>query len=79
MNKILTSMLMVMLSTPVYADAVIGLIGPFTGKSATFGEQMKRGGQQAIADINAGGGINGEKIVLHMADDACFSCQPGRQ
>ena len=64
-------MLMVMLSTPVYADAVIGLIGPFTGKSATFGEQMKRGGQQAIADINAGGGINGEKIVLHMADDAC--------
>lgn len=56
---------------PVHADIEIGLIGPFTGQSATFGEQMKRGAEQAVADINAKGGINGEKLVLHMADDAC--------
>lgn len=53
------------------ADTVIGLIGPFTGKSATFGEQMKHGAEQAVADINASGGVNGEKLVLHLADDAC--------
>ncbi|BBP76271.1 branched-chain amino acid ABC transporter substrate-binding protein [Pseudomonas gingeri NCPPB 3146 = LMG 5327] len=59
------------LSTPVLADLRIGVAGPHTGPNAAFGEQMWRGAQQAAEDINAKGGINGEKIVLVKGDDAC--------
>ncbi|MGE3623036.1 MAG: branched-chain amino acid ABC transporter substrate-binding protein [Bdellovibrionales bacterium] len=58
-------------AAPAHADIVIGLPGPVTGQYATFGEQMKRGARQAVADINAAGGVNGEKLVLHEGDDAC--------
>jgi branched-chain amino acid transport system substrate-binding protein len=53
------------------ADITIGVIGPITGQQAVFGEQMKKGAQQAADDINILGGINGEKLVLKFADDAC--------
>ncbi|MDP9126945.1 MAG: branched-chain amino acid ABC transporter substrate-binding protein [Pseudomonadota bacterium] len=53
------------------AEIMIGLAGPTTGENAFLGEQMKHGAQQAITDINAQGGINGEKLALHFADDAC--------
>jgi branched-chain amino acid transport system substrate-binding protein len=56
---------------PAYADITIGLGGPLTGPYAVSGEQMKRGAEQAVADINAAGGVNGEKLVLKEADDAC--------
>jgi branched-chain amino acid transport system substrate-binding protein len=36
-----------------------------------FGEQMKRGAELAVKDINAAGGINGEQLVLKIGDDAC--------
>ncbi|MFO1350208.1 MAG: ABC transporter substrate-binding protein [Gammaproteobacteria bacterium] len=53
------------------ADIVIGSAGPMTGQYATFGEQLKRGAEMAVADINAAGGVNGEKLVLEIGDDAC--------
>jgi branched-chain amino acid transport system substrate-binding protein len=53
------------------ADVVIATAGPMTGQYAVFGEQMKRGAEMAVKDINAKGGINGEKIVLKIGDDAC--------
>ena len=59
------------LAAPARADITIGLAGPFTGENAFLGEQMKRGAEQAVADINAHGGIRGEKIILRQADDAC--------
>ena len=59
------------LASPAYADITIAAVGPVTGEMAFFGEQMKRGAEQAVADINAHGGINGEKIVLRVMDDAC--------
>jgi branched-chain amino acid transport system substrate-binding protein len=34
-------------------------------------EQLWRGAEQAAADINAAGGINGMKLTLVKADDAC--------
>jgi len=52
-------------------DLTVGIAGPFTGSYATFGEQMKRGAEQAVADINAAGGVNGGKLILKMGDDAC--------
>ena len=59
------------LSSFALADVVIGVAGPHTGPSASFGEQYWRGASQAAEDINAAGGINGEKIKLVKADDSC--------
>lgn len=49
----------------------IAMVGPVTGKYATFGAQMKSGAEMAIADINASGGVLGKKIELEVGDDAC--------
>jgi len=56
---------------PARADITIGVAGPFTGANAEFGEQMKRGAAQAVADIDAAGGVLGQKLVMREADDAC--------
>ncbi|MCG7374697.1 branched-chain amino acid ABC transporter substrate-binding protein [Pseudomonas luteola] len=53
------------------ADIVIGVAGPFTGANAAYGEQFWKGATLAAEDINATGGINGEKIKLVQGDDAC--------
>lgn len=53
------------------ADVTLGLAGPVSGQYASFMEQMKRGAELAVADLNAAGGINGQKVVLTVADDAC--------
>lgn len=54
-----------------HADITVGVAGPFSGPNATYGDQYWRGASQAAADINAAGGINGEKITLVQGDDAC--------
>jgi len=53
------------------ADIKIAVVGPMTGQYATFGAQMKAGAEQAVADINAKGGVLGQKIELLVGDDAC--------
>ncbi len=58
-------------SSSAHADIMIGLASAFTGANAVFGEQMKRGADQAVADINAAGGVLGQKLVLQQGDDAC--------
>lgn len=52
-------------------DIRIGLAGPMTGSSSAFGRQMKNGAEQAVADINAAGGILGKKLSLDIGDDVC--------
>ncbi len=52
-------------------EVTIAVIGPITGKEAPFGEQMKRGAEAAVRDLNAAGGVNGSKVVLAVEDDAC--------
>ena len=52
------------------AQLKIGVAGPITGPNATFGAQLKQGSEMAAADINAKGGINGQKIELVFGDDA---------
>jgi branched-chain amino acid transport system substrate-binding protein len=74
MKRISTAILIVMLcwvALPAHADIVIGLAGPTTGTNAAWGEIAARGAQQAIADINAQGGVDNQKLVLKIADDAC--------
>ncbi|BDT76592.1 ABC transporter substrate-binding protein [Polynucleobacter yangtzensis] len=59
-----------MLSTGAYAaDIKLGVSGPFTGGSASMGVSMRDGVRLAAKEINAAGGINGNKIVLVERDD----------
>ena len=53
------------------ADITIATAGPMTGQYASFGEQMAKGAEMAVKDINAAGGVLGEKLVLKIGDDAC--------
>ncbi len=53
------------------ADIAVATAGPITGQYATFGEQMKKGMEQAVADINAAGGVLGQKLKMEVGDDAC--------
>jgi branched-chain amino acid transport system substrate-binding protein len=52
------------------AKLKLGVAGPMTGTDAAFGAQLKNGAEQAVADINAAGGINGQQIELTVGDDA---------
>jgi len=57
-------------ATPAYAQIKIATVGPMTGQYAAFGEQMKRGAEMAVKDINAAGGVNGQQLVLQVGDKA---------
>ena len=52
-------------------DIPVAVVGPVTGSNAALGEQMTRGANMAVADINAKGGVLGKKLALIIADDAC--------
>ena len=52
-------------------DLKIAIAGPITGSDAAVGEQMRRGGVQAVQDINAKGGLLGKQLSLSVGDDAC--------
>lgn len=60
-------------STVAMAQATykVAIAGPMTGGNASFGEQLRRGAQTAVDDINGAGGIKGKKLELVIADDAC--------
>ncbi len=49
----------------------IAMVGPLTGDQATIGEQMRRGAEMAVADLNARGGVVGRRLALALEDDAC--------
>jgi len=51
------------------ADVKLGVAGPITGANAAFGAQLKNGSEQAVEDINAAGGVLGQKLVLSVGDD----------
>jgi branched-chain amino acid transport system substrate-binding protein len=58
-------------AAPANAQIKIGVAGPITGSLASFGAQLKNGADQAVADINAKGGVLGQQLVLEVGDDAC--------
>jgi branched-chain amino acid transport system substrate-binding protein len=51
------------------AQVKLAVGAPITGPSAATGAQMKNGGDQAAIDINAAGGILGQKIAVSYGDD----------
>lgn len=62
---------MTLAAAPASAQIQIATVGPMTGEYATFGQQMKAGAEQAVADINKAGGVLGQQLVLSVGDDAC--------
>jgi len=59
----------VALAGTAQAQLKLGVTGPFTGPNAAFGAQIKNGAEQAVADINAAGGVLGQKITMTFGDD----------
>jgi branched-chain amino acid transport system substrate-binding protein len=46
-----------------------------TGRLAWIGEQLQRGSEMAVADVNAAGGLLGQDLQLVTADDFCDPAQ----
>ena len=65
------SLVAMMAGTARADDIQIGVEGPITGSNAAFGDQMTHGAEQAVADLNAKGGVLGKQLVLNKGDDAC--------
>jgi branched-chain amino acid transport system substrate-binding protein len=53
------------------AEILVGAAAQLTGDYAWLGEQVQRGAEMAIDDINAAGGVLGEPIRLLVVDDYC--------
>lgn len=49
----------------------IATAGPMTGPYAVFGAQMRAGAEQAVADLNAAGGVLSRQLALEVGDDVC--------
>ena len=74
MNKTLLAAALAALglaSQPALAELPVAIAGPMSGQYASAGDQIRKGAEMAIADINARGGVLGEKLVLEVGDDAC--------
>lgn len=54
-----------------YAEYLVAIAGPMTGQYASAGDQIRKGAEMAISDINAKGGVLGQKLKLEVGDDAC--------
>ncbi len=52
-------------------DITIAVAGPMTGEYAAFGEQLRRGSEMAVKDLNAKGGVLGKQVKLEIGDDVC--------
>ncbi len=70
-RTLLAAAAMVLAAGAAQAQIEIATVGPMTGQYATFGSQMKAGGEQAVADINKAGGVLGKQLKLAVGDDAC--------
>ncbi|OGG79980.1 hypothetical protein A3A39_01190 [Candidatus Kaiserbacteria bacterium RIFCSPLOWO2_01_FULL_54_13] len=51
----------------------IGVIGPYTGDAAAYGEPMRNTVQLAVDEINAAGGVRGRLIEIIFEDGKCDS------
>lgn len=47
----------------------IGVAGPFSGSGAAFGEMIRKATDLKLEEVNAAGGINGQKVTAAYEDD----------
>ncbi len=59
-------------------DIKVAVVGAMSGPVAQWGDMEFNGARQAIKDINASGGIKGDKLVAVEYDDACDPKASGR-
>jgi branched-chain amino acid transport system substrate-binding protein len=59
------------LAPAAWADIEIAMVAPMTGSDASHGEQLRDGTLQAADDINAKGGVLGQKLHVTVHDDVC--------
>ncbi|NQU64198.1 MAG: ABC transporter substrate-binding protein [SAR324 cluster bacterium] len=73
MKKFLVIFLSMMLfASMTWAKTIkIGVAGPFTGPLASFGLQLQIGATMKAKEINAAGGINGNKVEPVFMDEMC--------
>ena len=55
---------LVMSSAALAEDIKIAVVGAMSGPVAQYGDQEFTGAEQAVADINAKGGIKGNKLQI---------------
>jgi branched-chain amino acid transport system substrate-binding protein len=67
----LAALIASVLSGPVAADIKIGFANPLSGAYAASGGRNRAAVAQAVADLNARGGVLGQPLRLIEADDAC--------
>ena len=53
------------------ADIKVGIMVPTTGSEATYGKDMENAIKMAVDEINAKGGVLGQKFTTVTADDGC--------
>ena len=63
--------LLVVATSAVRAEVLIGLSVPLTGPVAWGGAGQQVGAETAVEDLNAKGGVLGQRIELIAADDFC--------
>ena len=60
------------LGAPVHADQIrIGIPAPLTGTFSALGQDMRRGAELAVAEINAAGGVLGLDLGILVEDSGC--------
>ena len=60
------------LLSQAHAEAIkVAMVIPTTGPLTQYGDMVKEGVSTAVEQINAAGGINGQKIEITTVDDAC--------
>ncbi|MDC9622296.1 branched-chain amino acid ABC transporter substrate-binding protein [Xenorhabdus sp. XENO-7] len=71
-KTVLAGFIAMAMSQSVWAKEIkVAVVGAMSGPVAQYGDMQFTGARQAIADINAKGGINGDKLVGVEYDDAC--------
>ena len=61
----------ILLALPASAEIKIGVAASLTGPIAFAGEGTRLTMEQAVADLNAAGGVLGEQLRIVMVDDQC--------
>ena len=54
----------------VHADIVVGQVAPFSGPQAVTGKAIRAGAKLWIDEVNARGGVRGQRIKFVTRDDA---------
>ncbi|MFN3614040.1 MAG: ABC transporter substrate-binding protein [Rubrimonas sp.] len=57
-----------LIAHPALADVTFGALYPFSGGLALLGEESARGLEIAVDEINAAGGVQGQRVVLARGD-----------